>query len=144
MPSALDVAQYILEQHGPVTTMKLQKLVYYSQAWSVVWDDDRLFPEPIEAWKNGPVVRELWEATRGQFRITRIANGQSDTLADFQRSTVDNILEAYGPKDAQWLSDLTHLEDPWKAAFEQGQNTEISLELISEYYSSLGPDEQAD
>lgn len=144
MPSALDVAQYIVERRGPMTTMKLQKLVYYSQAWSVVWDDDRLFPEPIEAWKNGPVVRDLWEATRGQFRVDAIPGGRSDQLEDFQRETVDLVLETYAPKDAQWLSDLTHLEEPWRAAYAEGRNTEISLELISEYYSSLGPDEKAD
>jgi uncharacterized phage-associated protein len=67
MPSALDVAQYILDHRGPMTAMKLQKLVYYVQVWSIVWGDDIMFPQPIEAWKNGPVVRSLWEATRGDF-----------------------------------------------------------------------------
>ncbi len=64
MASALDVAQHILDIRGPMTTMKLQKLVYYSQVWSIVWDDDVVFNEEIQAWKNGPVVRELWDATR--------------------------------------------------------------------------------
>ena len=59
MASVFDVAAYILERQGPMTTWKLQKLVYYSQAWSLVWDDDVLFPEEIEACANGPVVREL-------------------------------------------------------------------------------------
>lgn len=59
MASVYDVATYILEKQGAMTTWKLQKLVYYSQAWSLVWDDDVLFPEEIEAWANGPVVREL-------------------------------------------------------------------------------------
>ena len=49
-----DVAAYILEQKGSMTTMKLQKLVYYSQAWSLVWDEKPLFEEAIEAWANGP------------------------------------------------------------------------------------------
>jgi len=44
MPSVRDVAQYILSQLGPMTTMKLQKLAYYSRAWSVVRDDDVIFP----------------------------------------------------------------------------------------------------
>ena len=35
-----DVAAYILEKIGSMTTMKLQKLVYYSQAWSLVWDGE--------------------------------------------------------------------------------------------------------
>ena len=140
MPNVLDVAQYILEQRGPMTTMKLQKLVYYSQAWCVVWDDDVLFPERIEAWRNGPVVRELWEATRGNFRVIAVRGSSANVPAD-RHETVSRVLDFYGPKDAQWLSDLTHMEAPWKEAYAEGQNTEISLERISEYYSSLRPNE---
>lgn len=143
MASVLDVAQYILEAHGPMTTMKLQKLVYYSQAWSTVWDDNRIFPERIEAWKNGPVVRDLWDATRGEFRVDKVPGGNSNNLDAPQRETVDRVLKFYGDHDAQWLSDLTHMEDPWKAAYAQGQNAEISLASMSEYYSSLAPDAEA-
>jgi uncharacterized phage-associated protein len=137
MPSVADVAQYLLETHGPMTTMKLQKLVYYSQAWAVVWDDDCIFPEKIQAWKNGPVVPELWHATRGQFRIDRVNGGNSGNLTNANKETIGRVLAFYGDKDAQWLSDLTHMEDPWKYAYAQGANTEISLENLSEYYSSL-------
>ena len=45
MVSAHDVASYILRELGKTTTMKLQKLVYYSQAWSLVWDEKALFQE---------------------------------------------------------------------------------------------------
>ena len=31
-----DVVKYILNQTGPIPAMKLQKLVYYCQAWSLV------------------------------------------------------------------------------------------------------------
>jgi uncharacterized phage-associated protein len=141
MAAARDVAQYLIGQCGPLTSMKLQKLVYYSQAWSVVWDDDVIFNEPIEAWKNGPVVRDLWEACRGDFRVYAVPDGNAGALNDTQRETVDRVVAAYGHRDAQWLSDLTHMEDPWKNAYEQGQNTEIRPEALSEYYSSLGPED---
>ncbi|MBL0769839.1 DUF4065 domain-containing protein [Sphingopyxis sp. DHUNG17] len=143
MPSVFDVAQYILAAHGPMTTMKLQKLVYYSQAWSIVWDDDVLFPERIEAWKNGPVVRDLWVATQGRFRVSAISGGDADRLNPAQRETVDLILGFYGDKDAQWLSDLTHMEDPWKDAYAKAQNTEITPYALMEYYSALGPNDIA-
>ena len=143
MPSANDVAQYILEKRGPMTTMKLQKLVYYSQVWSTVWNDDCLFPEQIEAWKNGPVIRSLWQATRGQFRVNQIPNGDSTHVWENDRNTIDRVLDFYGNQDAQWLSDLTHMELPWIEAYQQGQNTPISLETISEYYSTLPSDAQA-
>lgn len=141
MPSARDVGQYILEARGPMTSMKLQKLVYYSQAWSVVWDDDVLFPEPIEAWRSGPVVRDLWEATRGKFRVDAIPEGNAATLNENQRDSVNEVLGFYGPQSAQWLSDLTHMEDPWRNAYAQGQNTIIRPEDLMEYYASLAPDE---
>lgn len=52
MAKVNDVAAYILEHAGPLTAMKLQKLVYYSQAWQLVWEDKALFPERIEAMFN--------------------------------------------------------------------------------------------
>ena len=61
--SVFDVAAYILDKLGPISTIKLQKLVYYCQAWSLVWDEEPLFSERIEAWVNGPVVRELLHFT---------------------------------------------------------------------------------
>jgi uncharacterized phage-associated protein len=65
MANVRDVAQYILEQQGQMTTWKLQKLVYYAQAWSLVWDERPLFDDRIEAWANGPVIRSLTMSTRG-------------------------------------------------------------------------------
>jgi len=61
MSSCFDVAKYILEKKKQMTAMKLQKLVYYSQAWSLVWDEKPLFDEPVEAWINGPMVPALYQ-----------------------------------------------------------------------------------
>jgi uncharacterized phage-associated protein len=145
MPDAFDVAAYILKNHGPMTAMKLQKLVYYSQAWSIVWDDFEIFSEDFEAWKNGPVVRALWEKHRGQYHVDTIEGGDSNALDKEQRATVDEVLKFYGSHSAQWLSDLTHLEDPWKDAWAVGPNSLISKEAMAEYYSSIEPpgDQQA-
>lgn len=146
MVSAHDVAAYILRKQGPLSAMKLQKLVYYAQAWSTVWDDQPLFPEAIEAWANGPVVRELYDMHRGQFEVRSWPRGSAKALDDEQRSTVDAVLEYYGGRNAQTLSDMTHKEDPWRLARrglpdgERG-NAVISLASLSEYYSSLPDDE---
>ena len=139
MANVYDVAAHILEKSGPMTAMKLQKLVYYSQAWSIVWDDEALFNEEIEAWRNGPVVRELWAEHRGQYRVDQISAGKAAALTEDQSETVGMVLEFYGEKSAQWLSDLTHLEDPWKVAWAQGENTVITKEALAEYYSSIEP-----
>ena len=45
MASVFDVAVYILNSCGEMTAMKLHKLVYYAQAWSLVCDDSPLFDD---------------------------------------------------------------------------------------------------
>jgi uncharacterized phage-associated protein len=69
MADVFDVAEYILQKQGSMTAWKLQKLVYYSQAWALVWDQKPLFPERIEAWANGPVSPDLYQKHRGQFIV---------------------------------------------------------------------------
>lgn len=141
MANVHDVAAYILQQHGTMTAMKLQKLVYYSQAWSLVWDEAPLFPERIEAWANGPVVFELYDRHRGQFRVSGW-NGNPDALDDSQRETVSGVLKFYGKMSSQELSNLTHQEDPWKNARvglgpgDRGSR-EITHAALAEYYGSL-------
>lgn len=142
MANVFDVAAYILKRRGPMTTWKLQKLVYYCQAWSLVWDDDALYPEEIEAWANGPVVRALYKVHKSQYRVESLGRGDQSELSPDQQETVDAVLEYYGDKSPQWLSDLTHMEDPWKNARknipvgERG-NTVIPKQNLAEYYSSL-------
>lgn len=140
--SVHDVAAYILEKVGSITTWKLQKLVYYSQAWSLVWDEKPLFKARIEAWANGPVCPELYTEHRGQFRVDRWPRGNAAKLTNEQRDTVDAVLRFYGDKPSQWLSDLTHREVPWKKArgrtpTGERSNAEISLGSMADYYGRL-------
>jgi len=142
MISVFDVVKYILSKKKPITAMKLQKLVYYCQAWSLVWDGKQLFREKIEAWANGPVVKELYNDHRGMYEIVDIVRGNKNNLKDYQKETIDIVLEFYGNKTPQWLSDLTHMEPPWREARrgipngDRGDN-EINLASMEEYYSSL-------
>ena len=146
MPSVFDVAAYILQQKGPMTTLKLQKLVYYSQAWSIVWDDDSLFPEEIQAWVNGPVVPVLYAEHEREFRVSILNQGDPSALNSIQKETVDKVLEDYGDKSPQWLSDLTHMEDPWKNArkglkWNEPGTSRITEKSLAEYYSALEPND---
>ncbi len=63
--TASDVARYFLglatEDGDLITNLKMQKLVYYAYAWTLVKNDRKLFDEPIQAWANGPVVPSLYQ-----------------------------------------------------------------------------------
>lgn len=148
MTTVHDVAASILERTGPTTAMKLQKLAYYAKAWHAVWDDQSLFDAEFQAWRNGPVCRDLYELHRGQFQVTNWPAGDPSRLTQAERDTVDVIVNTYGTLTAQQLSDLTHSEAPWRNAREgldpgSPSVTPISLESMVEYYSSLN-DEAVD
>jgi uncharacterized phage-associated protein len=121
---------------------KLQKLVYYSQAWHLVWESRPLFRAHIEAWANGPVVPALYRKHRGQFTVSVLPDADPKSLDLSETSSVDAVLEFYGDKPGYVLSGLTHREQPWKdarkglAPGERGNNV-ISWESMSGYYGSL-------
>ena len=122
--------------------MKLQKLTYYAQAWSLVWDEEPLFPERFEAWANGPVCPDLYNAHRGEFLIVNEPNGDPKKLGADAKGTVKAILQTYGEKSANWLSALTHSEDPWVEAREglspgERSNRVITHGAMAEYYGNL-------
>jgi uncharacterized phage-associated protein len=142
MANVFDVAQYIVRQQGKMTTMKLQKLVYYCQAWALVWDAKPLFAEQIQAWASGPVVPDLYNVHRGKFEIDSLSIGNQGKLKKHEKDTIESVLSYYGGKEAQWLSEVSHLENPWKQARKgkkPGENSarEISHAAMVEYYSSL-------
>lgn len=144
MANVLDVSKYILLKLGEMTTMKLQKLAYYCQAWSLAWDGVPLFNEDFQAWANGPVCPELFAVHKGQFVINASMLGVAPDFAfsAIQQETLDNVLSYYGDREPQWLSELTHKERPWRDArigVPIGENCTkvIEKDLMQEYYGGL-------
>ena len=142
--SVLDVAAYILNKQGKMSTWKLQKLCYYAQAWSLVWDDEPLFKEDIEAWAHGPVVPNLYHHHKGQFTISNVRKGRREALNSDQAETVNVVLQMYGDMLGATLSRLTHSEPPWREARQLGGlalgergSAKIHLEGMAEYYNSF-------
>lgn len=124
--------------------MKLEKEVYYCQAWSLAWDELPLFNEDFQTWASGPVCPELFEKHKGLFIVdeTLFSDIPDYDFNQCERETMDTVLEYYGDKEPQWLSELTHKEAPWKNA--RGNLLEgvrcqniITKESIGEYYGSL-------
>ena len=143
MPTARDVAQYIRDQLGEISTIKLQKLVYYCKAWSLVWDEDPIFEDDFEAWANGPVVPDLYKAHKGCFMCpANIDGADTGRLSSRQKENIGIVLESYKDKSPQYLVALTHSEKPWidaRKGYQAGErcNEIIPTDAIAEYYSSL-------
>jgi len=141
--SVLDVAKYILEKYGPLSVMKLQKLIYYSQAWGLVWDNQPIFIEEVQAWASGPVNKELYEVLKGTFKVTAdVIDGNSKVLTENQKETIDAVCKFYIEKEPQELSDMVRQESPWinaRIGIADGERSDriISKESMKEYYSNI-------
>ena len=150
MANIFNVAEYILEKMPGITTMKLQKLCYYCQAWNLAWDGVPLFEEHFLAYANGPVCFELYDKHRGKFKVFKQdIQGLSDKinpLTKEEKENIDIVLNDYGEQTSQWLSELTHKERPWKETrgnlpLGAYSNKIIPKELIQDYYAGLLADE---
>ena len=145
MSNIYSVSNYILKKLGKISTIKLQKLCYYCQAWSLVWNEKPLFNEQFEAWANGPVCKELYKITKGKFEIdTSIFNNNKKVkeISKIERKTIDAVLKKYGKKDGYYLMQLTHTERPWLEArtnIEPGAagSKIISMDVMQDYYCGL-------
>jgi uncharacterized phage-associated protein len=147
MTNAIDVAHWFTasidrDAGDSITHLKLQKLVYYAQAWALAQLDKPLFEEDLEAWTHGPVVPSLFD----QFKDTGWeALPYPDVVPTFEsdiETLLEEILDVYGQLSARHLENLTHNEAPWKAARghipdEIRAITPISKEIMKTYYKNL-------
>lgn len=101
--TSITAAAAVLEQEFGVSGMKLHKLLYYAQAAALVQRGVPLFPEEFEAWRHGPVNRELWD---GRLDPAPVPVEDVELL----RAT----WAKYGHLSAYQLSDLSHDDAPWK------------------------------
>lgn len=143
MADIFDVAEYALDKLGNASTMKLQKIIFYGQAYSLVKFDEPLFADEIQAWANGPVVPALFKAHRHAFVVSRgfFKEYAKGALSDRETKTLDHVIRCLGKQSGAALSELTHGEAPWleaRADLSEGARSEkvISQKSIKEYYSS--------
>lgn len=143
MARALDVAAYLiskadLEEGDGMTHLKLQKLLYYCQGFSIVILGRALFDETIEAWTHGPVVRDLYPLFKkyGNGIIEKFTDGEPSTLTEEEKKLIDEVYEVYGSYSAWKLRNLTHNETPWMNAESKNDKT-ITYQAMLDFFPSL-------
>lgn len=130
----LEAVQWsIIEAHREMfdespSPMKLQKLCYYAQAYSLA-EGQELFPEDFQAWQHGPVIPDLYTKYRDyQWRAIDV---ELPAATNASPELVDEVVAAYGRFDGAALSNMTHKEAPWVNARGDIQESDGSQELIS-------------
>ena len=121
--------------------LKLQKLLYYMQGFCAARTGSALFPEEIEAWKLGPVVRDVWyecnEFGAADLPVQDFKNLYSPAiLDDFELAIMRWVYSARGHLSGPDLVLKTHTEKPWTAAWRngRGQGSIISVHSMSRFF----------
>lgn len=140
-PDYRDVAKYILEHCDNMTAWKLQKLLYYAQAWHYTWTGERIIRQDFRAWGKGPVLPELYALHNGKYWLTAADFDFSGTreLPPDIKNSIDIMLEHYGKMSGDELVELTHSEEPWLKArgtlpADAHCDEVITVESMGEYY----------
>lgn len=140
--------------------MQLQKLVYITHGWYLAINGKPLIKSQVQAWQYGPVVPELYQATKmyGAAPINGFLGSGSDSLFPeynaSQSRVPDNdadtwqllevIWDRYGKLSGAQLSELTHQAGtPWfytwyELAGSEIDGTDIPMKKIEEHFIELG------
>lgn len=120
-----DVAQYIIElaanEYSGISTMKLQKLSYFCQAWALAMVDRPMFDGEFELWSFGPVHRRLHDIYMNiedrDMTLYNIPHGDSSNLSRNNKVIIDGVANNYGALSGPDLSDIItrKSEEPWNS-----------------------------
>ena len=143
-----DVADFFLacgnEAGDPITNLRLQKLVYYAQAWYLASYDKPLFTADFEAWVHGPVIPDLYHKYKGyKSHPIEIELSLDDVERRFDDDTLEflgEVADVYMPSTTYHLERMAHLEEPWIAArgglpADTACNNIISKQSMRVYYA---------
>jgi uncharacterized phage-associated protein len=131
------------DEKDPLTNLRLQKLLYYAQAWSLVVRESELFSDDLQAWRWGPVVlavhRKLPDG-QGANQINPDTFDDAPNLQGDEAEFVKCVWEAYNQFSALQLSRMTHEELPWRKAWgdrpiDASGKDPISLDDLEEFFS---------
>ncbi|WP_081301800.1 Panacea domain-containing protein [Campylobacter fetus] len=126
-----------------VTRLKLLKLLYYVQGYHLAMFKQEVFKEEIQAWKHGPVVKEVydWVKNKEDKDLNKELLSNKDlnslNLHDQQLELITDVLKLYNKYSAYGLRDKTHKEEPWLLTYEEGKNNIITKESLTTFFTPL-------
>lgn len=141
--SAMEIANFYVQlvetiPGDSIDNLKLNKILYYAQGWSLALFDRPLFEDKIEAWEYGPVIPEVYRAYKvcGRRSIEDPENSFDESiLSTDELNLLIDVYTNYGQYTGVALMNKTHEPGtPWSRVFEEGKNKEINQKDIAEYF----------
>lgn len=143
MAKALDVAKFFINlaadsiNEDLATNMRVNKLLYFAQAYSLKHLGYNLIEEPFEAWQYGPVVRDVYNTfqVNGKYGIDKV-DFDTDILSREEQLYLLDIALMYDDVSTSKLMKISHVDGgPWETVYNSTSKKVIPLSLINEYYA---------
>ncbi len=148
MAKVLDVANFFIALSNDMaeaglgdrmTNLRLQKVLFFAQGWSLAKNGKPLFDEEIEAWKLGPVVPVCYSVYK------RFGNNELDgnmpprtAFTEDEYKLLLDVWVALSDYSTSKLVNMTHAHNtPWYKAYYVDSGQGISNEEIEQYFRTI-------
>ncbi len=157
MYNVLDVCRYVINYSNDkdygISNLKLQKVLYFIQAYFLISTPEQCFRERIEAWDFGPVVPEAYreykqfgssnipnvsyyvEMDFDDFWKSKVKKYRSEVISDGDKRRIEAVVDRFSDYSATDLVGITHNQAPWMDAYVPNRNNEITPQAIKEYFN---------
>ena len=140
---AAEVAEKLLMYYSlglsdrQLSNMKLNMMMYYMQAYYLVNKGEPAFADPIEAWKNGPVVRVVYDKYRGNGKdlIPIPIFGIEDLKPNEDEIYLLMCSMFRGKSAISMLRKFKKSSNPWSEAYSDYPNKTISHDELKRFFS---------
>ena len=125
---SITLTEYIVFKYGPMSHLKLQKLLFYTDALHLAFFDEEVITDSFEAWLHGPVSRKVYNTIRDfsiLYNEIKYENKNEEKTPDIilkeelteeQIDLIDEVLAEYSKLNHLQLETLSHQEKPWLEA----------------------------
>ena len=156
MYAVLDVCRHTInysnDMNYGISNLKLQKVIYFIQAFFLISTSEPCFKEKIEAWDFGPVVPEAYREYNqfGSSNIPRVSyivefdsediwnstvkRYEDNSICEDDQKRIEEVVDKFSEYSATDLVAITHDQAPWKDAYVPRMNNEITVNAIKEYF----------
>ena len=157
MYNVLDVCRYVINYSNDkdygISNLKLQKVLYFIQAYFLISTPEQCFRERIEAWDFGPVVPEAYreykqfgssnipnvsyyvEMDFDDFWKSKVKKYRNEVISDGDKRRIEAVVDRFSDYSATDLVGITHNQAPWMDAYVPNRNNEITPQAIKEYFN---------
>lgn len=147
---SIDLVNYILYKYGPMSHLKLQKLLFYCDAYHLAYFDAELVNDKFEAWVHGPVSKKVFDFLKDKsllYADLHFSGDAEHTMSSYlklttdQRDLIDDVLSVLSLWSGMQLETATHREKPWQEmrvdlGIGDKCNREISKETTKVFYKT--------